>query len=103
MVLASTDPSTTLDNLADMADKIVEVAIPTVAAVSTIHADNSKVKQLREVSRRPGSFSVLYSLPLSPHTLQDTPSCKYTTSQPTPSSGCPLLVPYQIWRLGPEV
>ena len=52
MVLASTDPSTTLDNLADMADKIMEVATPTVTAVSTTHADNSEVKQLcEEVSR----------------------------------------------------
>ena len=37
MVLASADPSTTLENLADMADKIMEVSTPTVAAMS---ADN---------------------------------------------------------------
>ena len=34
MVLASTPEGTTLDKLADMADKIMEVAIPSVAAVS---------------------------------------------------------------------
>ena len=33
MVLASADPSTTLENLADMADKIMEVSTPTVAAM----------------------------------------------------------------------
>ena len=48
MVLASTDPATTLENLADMADKIMEVSTPTVAAVSTPSVDDSEVKQLRE-------------------------------------------------------
>ena len=33
MVLASADPAMTLENLADMADKIMEVSAPTVAAV----------------------------------------------------------------------
>ena len=52
MVLASADPSTTLDNLADMADKIMEVSTPTIAAMSTVRVDDSEVKQLRdEVSR----------------------------------------------------
>jgi hypothetical protein len=52
MVLASADPSTTLDNLADMADKIMEVSTPTVAAMSTVCVDDSEVKKLRdEVSR----------------------------------------------------
>ena len=51
MVLASADPATTLENIADMADKIIEVATPTVAAVSAVQ-DDSEVKQLREeVSR----------------------------------------------------
>ena len=48
MVLASADPSTTLDNLADMADKIMEVATPTISTLSTVRVDNSKVKQLHE-------------------------------------------------------
>ena len=43
MVLPFADPSTTLKNLVDMADKIMEVA---VAAVSTI--DDSEVNQLSE-------------------------------------------------------
>ena len=51
MVLASADSSMDLDKLADMADKVMEVATPTVATVTTTHsnrADNSEVKQLRE-------------------------------------------------------
>ena len=34
IVLASADASMTLDKLADMADKVLEVATPTIAAVS---------------------------------------------------------------------
>ena len=47
MVLASTDPSTELPQLAEMADKIIEVATPppTVAATST---SASEVQRLRE-------------------------------------------------------
>ena len=50
MVLASTDPSTELPKLADMADKIMEVATPpTIAATSTAA---SEVQQLKdEVTR----------------------------------------------------
>ena len=52
MVLASADPSTTLYNLASMADKIIEESTPTVAALSTVRVEDSKVKQLRDkVSR----------------------------------------------------
>ena len=49
MVLASADSSMDLDKLVDMADKVMEVAAPTVAAVSDTHSDctdNSEVKQL---------------------------------------------------------
>ena len=44
MVLASADPDTTLENLAEMADKIMEVSTPTVAAISTLNVDDSEVK-----------------------------------------------------------
>ena len=42
-----------LNQLADMADKVMEVAVPTVAAISEDHRDrNSEVQQLKaEVSR----------------------------------------------------
>ena len=48
MVLASADSSMNLDKLAD---KVMEVATPTISAVSctnTDHTDHSEVKQLRE-------------------------------------------------------
>ena len=48
VVLASTDLSMDLDKLADMADKVLEVATPSIAAISDPHPDNSKVHRLRE-------------------------------------------------------
>ena len=48
MVLASADSSMDLDKLADMAEKVMEVATPTISAVSntTDHTDHSEIKQL---------------------------------------------------------
>lgn len=55
MVLASADASMTMDKLADMADKVMEVATPNVAAITGTQAnpvDSSGFQQLRdEVSR----------------------------------------------------
>ena len=57
MVLASTDSSMALKKLADLADKVMEVATPTVANISDTRPDppiaagvsaSSEVKQLRE-------------------------------------------------------
>ncbi|CAI8024806.1 hypothetical protein GBAR_LOCUS14376 [Geodia barretti] len=54
MVLASADDSTDLHKLADMADKVMEVVSPTVAALSGDHPDHpdrtdaSEMEQLRE-------------------------------------------------------
>ena len=54
MVLASTDPSMDLRNLAELADKVVEVATQTVSAVSNPHppppvnTEPSDIKHLRE-------------------------------------------------------
>ena len=48
MVLASANPTTSLENLANMADKIMEVSAPTVATLSTPCVDDSEVKQLCE-------------------------------------------------------
>ena len=47
MVLASTDESLTLDKLAELADKVMEVAIPSVAAIHTPQPV-TEVTQLRE-------------------------------------------------------
>ena len=72
MVLASADPSTTLENLADMADKIMEVSTPSVAAMSTASVDSSEVKQLRdEVSRL---ADLVASLSQAHHSRRCTPS-----------------------------
>ena len=55
MVLASADPATDLAKLADMADKTVEVASPTIAAIpdsdklSELHQLRSEVTRLTEV------------------------------------------------------
>ena len=47
MVLASTDESLTLDKLAELADKVMEVATPSVAALNT-PPPITEVAQLRE-------------------------------------------------------
>jgi len=47
MVLASTDTTMDLNKLADMADKVMEVATPTVAAIHTPNT-SSEVTELRE-------------------------------------------------------
>ena len=47
MVIASTDESLTLDKLAELADKVMEVAIPSVAAIHTPQPV-TEVTQLRE-------------------------------------------------------
>ena len=51
MVLASVDSSVDLDKLSHMADKVMELAAPMVAAITDTHLDyryNSEVKLLRE-------------------------------------------------------
>ena len=45
MVLASADVSMDLGKLADMADKVMEVAVPTVAAIPSSTATNSRKAQ----------------------------------------------------------
>ena len=47
MVLASTPDTTSLEDLAQLADKIVEVAIPSLAAVHTPSPRSTEVEQLR--------------------------------------------------------
>ena len=61
MVLAPADASMELEQLADMADKVMEVATPTVSAASDLHtaaaiADNSEVRHLREEISRLASL-----------------------------------------------
>jgi hypothetical protein len=74
MVLASTDSSTDLSKLAELADKVMEVATPTIANLSdpapiAAGISSSEVKQLREeVSRLTGLVESLTmrSCPRSP-------------------------------------
>lgn len=47
MVLASTDDTMDLPTLADMADKVIEVAAPSVSAISQPPPSNNDLKQLR--------------------------------------------------------
>ena len=46
MVLASADTSMDLVKLADVADKVMEVATPTISAITDTQPDPSEVKQL---------------------------------------------------------
>ena len=48
IVLASADASMDLNKLADMADKVMKVATPTVSAITDTRSDPSEVKQLRD-------------------------------------------------------
>ena len=50
MVLASTRGDTTIEELAQLADKIIEVAVPEVAAVSTAKPDTTVLEHLREMA-----------------------------------------------------
>ncbi len=74
MVLASADSTTTLDKLAEMADKVMEVVTPVVAAVGHAHTESSvEVKQLRkEVAHLTNLVTVL--------TTSNTPSARHSRS-----------------------
>ena len=48
MVLASTNPSASLDELAELADKVLEVAVPSISAVTTSPPLAAEVEHLRE-------------------------------------------------------
>lgn len=80
MVLASTSTTTSLEELAELADKIVEVATPTIAATTTPQASpqllteleqlRTEVKQLQRsvqtLSRQSRGRSVSHSRTSSP-------------------------------------
>ena len=48
MVLASADPSTCINKLTEIADKVMEVAVPSISTVSHVSTDQSELTQLRE-------------------------------------------------------
>ena len=62
MVLACSDATTNINTLTDMADKVMEVATPSVAAINQPHAPpmpDPEVKQLEEISKLSEHLSVL--------------------------------------------
>lgn len=99
MVLASTPDATTLDKLAEMADKIIEVATPSVASVSTptTPADDSppalaaEVEQLRTEIARLGKFvqKLAHSRPPSQHAHRSPRRSPTPTPNTTPQDSRP--------------
>jgi hypothetical protein len=88
MVLASTDTATSLDKLADLADKVMEVATPTIAAIQDARPDpppithqSSEVQQLQEeVARLTARIESLTTR----HRRRS--NSKYRPATPTPAS-----------------
>ena len=84
MVLASADTSTDISKLADMADKVMEVAAPTVSAITNTRTDTTDVKQLREEVARLADLVASLT----------TPSHRRSTSRPRrPQSPAPRNPP----------
>lgn len=98
MVLASTPDSTSLDKLADMADKIMEVATPsvattstpTVAASSTPLASTPEVEQLRKELTR--LEKLIHKLAHSRSSSRS--NARSTRRSPTPTPITPNSDPY---------
>ena len=92
MVLASADVSMDLGKLADMADKVMEVAVPTVAAIPSSTATNSQdVQQLKqEVARLDELVTSLTTLlrHRRPSGHGRTPSPTRTNNPPKPVELC---------------
>ena len=92
MVLASADVSMDLGKLAHMADKVMEVAVPTVAAIPSSTATNSQeVQQLRqEVALLTESVTSLTTSlrRRSPSSRGRTPSPTRTNNPPKPEELC---------------
>ena len=79
MILASTAEGTSLDNLATLADKVMEVAVPTVSSV-TVSQLSAEMEQLR--SEVTGLKEIVKSLSLN---IQRRPSRQRSTSPAPPS------------------
>lgn len=85
MVLASADATMDLNKLADMADKVMEVATPTVSAITDTRADSSEVKQLREEVARLADLVAS----LSTRSRRRSTSRPRCTQSPAPSNPPP--------------
>jgi len=90
MVLASTDESLALDKLAELADKVMEVATPSVSAIATPQI-TTEVEQLRtEVTR-------LQELVKSLTTQARQRSTSNPRQPPSPAHPCPAADPTLCW------
>ena len=92
MVLASADVSMDLGKLADMADKVMEVAVPTVAAIPSSTTTNlQEVQQLRQEVARLTELVTSLTTSLSrrrPSGHGCTPSPTRTNNPPKPEELC---------------
>ena len=88
IVLASADAATDINQLADMADKIMDVTPPTVATLSgtcSAHAEASDVQQLREEVTR--LADLVASLTTQPrHRSSSRPRRSRSPAPPRPST-----------------
>ncbi len=103
MVLASTPDSTSLDKLAEMADKIMEVAVPSVSAVSasTPAAPTSEIEQLRaEVTRLEKMVSKLAARPRSSSRPPARPSRRPPSPAPSVTPPDPTNLCWYHQRFG---
>lgn len=103
MVLASTPEGTTLDKLADLADKIMEVAAPSVATITTPPALTSEMEHLHDQVAQLSQLvqKLVRSRSSSrPSRRSSTPaptnSSTASTTPPTASDST-LLVPPAVW------
>ncbi len=89
MVLASTSPTATLDEIAELADKIVEVAVPTISSttappfpellteIEQLRAEVQKLQtSVKLLTRQPRGRSHSQSRQPSP-IPRDNPNCWY--------------------------
>ncbi len=85
MVLASADPSMSINQLADMADKVMEVASSTtISAVS--HPDLPEVKQLREEVTRLADLVASLTTKQNHHRNRSRSSSRQRRLSPAPSN-----------------
>ena len=93
MVLASTSPTATLEELAELADKVAEVAAPTIASVNSSQL-SSEVEQLRaEVSKLQASIKTL-----ARHTRSNTPRLRSPSPAVSHRSS-----ESEVWRCSSEM
>jgi len=84
MVLASTDESLTLNKLAELADKVMEVATPSVSAIATPQI-TTEVEQLRTEVTRLQELVKSLTTHKPANDLPPTPGIHLALPAPTPT------------------